>query len=265
MWVSRFYHAFPNIYRDHPEWRYLFLTLTVKNCSIYDLKDTVNDMNAAFKRLSERKTWPALGFLRSLEVTRSKDGSAHPHFHLLLAVPSGYFVGRKYISTAKWAAMWQECLRIDYTPICDVRIVKPRNDSEWIGKTIWKDDPEREAFEIGLDENLMPLKLARPNDFDQIKPKPYEYIFSAIKEVIKYTVKPSDMVASPTWLLELSDQLHKMRAVTVGGQFKEYLRDDEGESDQDLVAETDTISENEGGIYFGWRESSKRYQKQVKS
>jgi plasmid rolling circle replication initiator protein Rep len=264
MWVSRFYHAFPNIYRDHPDWRYLFLTLTVKNCSIYELKDTVNDMNAAFKRLTERKTWPAFGFLRSLEVTRSKDGTAHPHFHLLLAVPSGYFVGRKYISTAKWAAMWQECLRIDYTPICDVRIVKPKDYSHLRGKTIW-DNPERESFEIGMDENLIPIRQTNFPQTEQIKPKPYEYIFSAIKEVIKYTVKPSDMVANPGWLLELSDQLHKMRAVTVGGQFKDYLREDEGETDQDLVAETNTISENEGGVYFGWREASNRYQKRDKS
>lgn len=267
MWVSRFYNAFPNIYRDHPEWRYIFLTLTVKNCSIYDLKDTINDMNLGFQRLIQRKTWPAHGFLRSLEVTRSKDGSAHPHFHLLLAVSPSYF-GRKYISTSKWADLWKSCLRIDYTPICDVRIVKPKDDSEWIGKTVWKDDPKRELFEIGVDSVEFPMRDVMPGRTygdPAMNVKPYEFIFSAIKEVIKYTVKPSDMISQPSWLLELVSQLHKSRAVSVGGEFKAYLRDDDIETDQDLVCESETIKENEGGVYFGWRENVNRYQKQVKA
>ena len=109
MWVSRFYHAFPRIHRDHPEWRYVMLTLTVRNCSVLDLRRTITDMNRAWDRLVKRNVWPAVGYVRSLEITRGKDGSAHPHFHCLLAVEPSYF-GRKYLSTAKWAALWQEAL-----------------------------------------------------------------------------------------------------------------------------------------------------------
>jgi plasmid rolling circle replication initiator protein Rep len=114
MWVSRFFDAFPRIYAAHPEMRYIMLTLTVRNCSISELKAVVSNMSSAWQRLSQRKDFPALGFVRSLEVTRGKDGSCHPHFHVLLAVPPSYF-SRNYLSKDKWAVFWLESLRLDKT------------------------------------------------------------------------------------------------------------------------------------------------------
>jgi len=83
-------------------------------------------MNKAWVRLAQRKRFPAIGFLRSTEVTRSPDGSAHPHFHCLLLVKKSYFSGQNYVTQAQWGELWQQSLRVDYTPIVDVRSVKPR-------------------------------------------------------------------------------------------------------------------------------------------
>ena len=71
----------------------------------------------------QRKVWPAEGWLRSTEVTKGCDGDAHPHFHCLLMVPRAYF-GRKYIKQSEWAKLWQDCMRLDYKPVLDVRAVK---------------------------------------------------------------------------------------------------------------------------------------------
>jgi len=270
MWVSRFYNAFPKIYEDHPDWRYILVTFTVRNCPVTDLRKTITDMNSAWKRLTERKSFPGLGYVRSLEITRQKDnGYAHPHYHCLIAVPPGYFVGRKYLSTAKWAAMWQEALRIDYTPICDARIVKPKDYSEMRGKTIWETSG-RENFELGLDEvrngildDASDMGMGRyEDDKRQMKVTNYEHIFSAIREVIKYAVKPDDMLADPFWLIELSTQLKNSRAVALGGEFRKYLKEDDGDN-QELIGESESLSENDGGIHFGWRDKVKRYQKNV--
>ena len=77
-------------------------------------------------------------------------------------------------------------------------------------------------------------------------------MLSAITEVIKYAVKPSDMIADPGWLLDLSDQLRNARAVALGGILRDYLSEQEPE---DLVTEnTEANKENPGGIHFGWRE-----------
>ena len=123
MWKAKAFKVLPKIVEDHPSYRWLFLTLTLKNCPITDLKSTLQHMNRSFQRLSQLKVWPAVGWLRSTEVTRGRDGSAHPHFHCLLMVRPGYF-GKNYIKQAEWVALWKKSLRIDYNPILDCQAVK---------------------------------------------------------------------------------------------------------------------------------------------
>jgi plasmid rolling circle replication initiator protein Rep len=124
MWKAKTYKVLPRIIETYPKYRWLFLTLTQKNVPITDLKETLVNMNRAFQRLSQLKAFPAIGWLRSTEVTRGKDGSAHPHFHCLLMVPSSYFSGRDYLKQSDWVAMWRKSLRLDYNPVIDVRAVK---------------------------------------------------------------------------------------------------------------------------------------------
>ena len=123
MWKAKAYKVLPKIIEKYPKHRWLFVTLTLKNCHITELRDTLQHMNKSFKRMTLRKLWPAKGWLRSTEVTRGQNGSAHPHFHCLLMVPSGYFT-RDYIRQDAWVGLWRSCARLDYNPIMDVRAVK---------------------------------------------------------------------------------------------------------------------------------------------
>jgi hypothetical protein len=81
-------------------------------------------MHDSFKRMTKLKKFPAVGWLKSTEVTRGKDGSAHPHFHCLLLVPSSYFSGKGYMKQSEWVEMWRKSLRIDYNPVLDVQAIK---------------------------------------------------------------------------------------------------------------------------------------------
>ena len=55
----------------------MFLTLTVRNCAIEELGETLSRMNTAFQRLKDRKEFrPVQGWIRTTEVTRGSDGSA---------------------------------------------------------------------------------------------------------------------------------------------------------------------------------------------
>ncbi|MDI5568725.1 protein rep, partial [Salmonella enterica subsp. enterica serovar Kentucky] len=43
-------------------------------------------------RMKDRKEFkPVQGWIRTTEVTRGRDGSAHPHFHTLMMVPPSMF------------------------------------------------------------------------------------------------------------------------------------------------------------------------------
>jgi plasmid rolling circle replication initiator protein Rep len=88
MWVAKFCVAYPKIEEDYPTSRFLFLTITVKNCPSGDLKATLNHLNHSFARLTQRKEWPAQGWVKSVEITRSEDDLAHPHIHALIMAVS---------------------------------------------------------------------------------------------------------------------------------------------------------------------------------
>lgn len=123
MWKAKAYKVLPKIVEKYPEHRWLFLTLTIKNTEITTLRETLKSMNSGFQRLVQRKAFPAIGWLRSTEVTRGRDGNAHPHFHCLLLVSKSYF-GRNYLSKSDWIEMWQKSMRLDYKPVLDVQAIK---------------------------------------------------------------------------------------------------------------------------------------------
>jgi plasmid rolling circle replication initiator protein Rep len=125
MWQAKFYQALSAVQEAHPRSRWLFLTLTVRNCPVDALRATLKAMADAWKRLCLRSEFrPVLGWVRTTEVTRGADGSAHPHFHVLLMVKPAYFGGSHYVSQARWVELWQECARLDYSPTVDIRAVK---------------------------------------------------------------------------------------------------------------------------------------------
>ena len=127
MWKARMHQSLPEIVEAHPAGRWLFLTLTVKNCPIDQLRSQLAAMSAGWNRLRGRKALaPVLGWVRSTEITRGKDASSHPHYHVLLFVKSTYFKGSSYISQARWTEMWRDVMRLDYDPMVDVRAVKDK-------------------------------------------------------------------------------------------------------------------------------------------
>lgn len=127
-WKAKAYQALPKVVSNYPNHRWLFLTLTVKNCFIDELKDTLIWMNKSFVRLTQLKVWPANGWIKSTEVTRGRDGNAHPHFHCLIMVPPSYFSGQDYLSQDRWVHLWQQCTRLDYKPICHIKAIAKHHD-----------------------------------------------------------------------------------------------------------------------------------------
>ncbi|MBD2561864.1 MULTISPECIES: protein rep [Nostoc] len=212
MWKARAYKILPQVVTDYPKHRWLFITLTVKNCQIEELRENLDSMNKAFKRLTELKTWPAKGWVKSIEVTKGRDGvSAHPHLHILAMVPPSYF-SRGYLSHAKWVALWQQCLRIDYQPVVHTSAIAKHHNPSLL-----------------------------------------------IPEILKYQVKESDLVGDREWFLELTRQLHKSRAIAVGGILRQYMRELE-EKNQDLIDESEERDEaDKASLSFRWKHKLQKY------
>jgi plasmid rolling circle replication initiator protein Rep len=252
---AKLFQSMPKIQEDYPDYRFLFLTLTVANCNVWNLGANVQLMYKGWNRMSQRLIWPAEGYIKSLEVTmpwdcyyeecylgrmgkksleswiekRVKQGNykkellrteptdeAHPHIHALLMVPPEYFGGDKYVSQPQWTELWRDCARLGYKPIVNIKVVKP-------------------IVEMHSD-------MAR-----------------SVLEVVKYTTKPDDISASPEWLYGLTEQMHKVRAVSVGGIVADYV----SQAVLDRIDKTMTSGDEEKRlgtpIVFEWASPEKGY------
>lgn len=161
--------------------RYIFLTLTIKNPPMQDLRDTLKSMYKSFNKLTKSKEFKSnvLGFIRATEVLGddTKQGEAHPHFHCLLVVKSSYF-SHSYMPQAKWSELWQRCLQVDYMPVVDVRAIKAKSEK-------WSN------------------------------------VDSATFETLKYQAKPTDLEKlNPANFEELDKQMHGVRQYSLGGLCK---------------------------------------------
>jgi len=115
-------------HRQQPKLRYIFLTLTVKNVPSDELSGLITRMFTAWNvfAMYDEVYKASVGWIRALEVTYNPErDDYHPHFHVMIGVKQSYFTGKRYISQARWAALWQRALGVDYIPMVHVEIVKP--------------------------------------------------------------------------------------------------------------------------------------------
>lgn len=236
MWTAKTIKIMPKVLEAYPKSRFIMLTLTVRNCPLPELRATLSQMHTAWRKLIQRKDWKVQGWVRSTEVTRGKDDTAHPHYHCLLMVPSSYF-GGNYITQERWGEMWQECLKVEYTPVVDVRASRPKKGS---------------------------------------KGSETDGVIAALVETVKYVSKPSDILSddfnqktsqsskmsNQDWLVGLTEQLHKTRAIATGGVLKDYLKileedpEDLIHVDENGLTETDDDSPR---VAFDWNKNAQRY------
>jgi plasmid rolling circle replication initiator protein Rep len=171
-------------------YRFLFVTLTIKNCHKVNLSRDITRLYSGATNLLRQKKYKnsIKGWMRILEVTHNtniKDqafDTYHPHLHFIFAVKPSYFKGGKnYITQSQLTNDWQKSCNLDYKPITDIRAVNNKKKG-------------------------------------------------AIREVAKYAVKPSDILVpdhdltdSAVWTLDQA--LENRRMVSYGGIFKTIKAD----------------------------------------
>lgn len=198
-----------SIHNDYPTYKYLLLTLTVPNVKAENLSDEIKHLTQSWDRLCKRAFFKKSikGWFRALEVTYNGDrDDYHPHFHVLLCVPSNYF-SKNYVSQSDWLRHWQECTRYPHITQVDVRAIKPN-----------KKRPESDAISSAAAE--VGKYATKPSNYITRLP---DGQYLAIKNVVR----------------ELSTGIARKRLIAYGGIMKEYhlkLQLDDVESDSvDLI------------------------------
>ena len=195
----RFFEGLPRFHEDFPTHHPIFLTLTVKNVAIKDLKTQVTDMHLAWKRMTKCSFFPTPFWFRKTEVTvqgsthkNNESVMVHPHLHCLLMVPAGYF-SHGYVKQTEWQAQWQMAARLDYSPIVDVRRCKSKTKKTAISTS---------------------ASLA------------------AALEASKYAAKATDLIKLGDNLGEYHRQVKGVRLTGVSGSLKPYISDKEVSKDE---------------------------------
>jgi plasmid rolling circle replication initiator protein Rep len=198
------------------EYRYVFLTLTVKNMGSALYNKAVNKLFAAYKTLSSRKRFKSAvrGWCRVLETTYNwVSQEFHPHFHCILAVDKSYFTSDLYITQDEWCLLWQDCLDVDYKPIVDIRVFTESEKGQ--GKEV------AELAKYCIKSSNIMANLT--------KIAPYK------QEIQDHIRKLTDCITDEI-VSTLDYALENRRLIGYGGIFKEKHRElNLGEIDGDLV------------------------------
>lgn len=228
-WRARLIKGLEAYHLDHKKSTAIFLTLTVKNCQIYELRDTIQRMHSAFKRLTLIKGFPGQAWFRRTEVTVNKGlnlggpllgSSLHPHIHALLLVRPSYW-SREYWPHLKWQQEWQMAARLDYCPVIDIRKAKAKQDSS-----------------------------ASPQNVG-IKP---------ILEAAKYTTKATDLLSLDGLLPAFNAEMKNLRLYGVSGQLRQYINTQQPDP-EDLLDSSLTHSEAQTfSAVASWFDSIQEYQ-----
>lgn len=206
-------------------YKYIFLTLTVPNCSSASLSNKLDDMQKAWHRFIKLKLVKnaACGFFKVLEITRNKkNGTYHPHYHVIIAVKPDYFSSTDYINHNDWLDLWRKSMRDYSITQVDVRLARNKKTGKMSGQDL----------------------------------------VTAVAEIAKYAVKSGDYIFKDNDKLTdnvvsvLSDALSHRRLTAFGGVFSEALNqlDLDDCEDGDLVhVDDDLRSDVSDMIYrFGW-------------
>ena len=114
--------------------RFIFLTLTVPNVCADALDNKIREMNYAFDKFVRRHMFKsrAKGYVKKLELTYNKKANTyHPHFHILIAVSSRYFVDEnQYLTRDKWLNEWQIVMNDTDISQVDIRTFKNKDGKE---------------------------------------------------------------------------------------------------------------------------------------
>lgn len=206
-WRARLIAGLNGFAAERPNWSGVFLTLTVRNCQLHELRDTVRHMHASLHRLTRVTVWPTEHWMRRTEVTvnRGPAGSpglqpgasteslppmgvgaiqsVHPHLHCLLLVRPSYW-GKDYIKQLRWQQEWQMAARLDYTPVVDVRRAKAKPADEYL-------------------HGVAPV--------------------AAVVEAAKYATKATDLLALGDALPEFHHQMKGLRLYGVSKGLQQYV------------------------------------------
>lgn len=222
--------------------QFLFLTLTVKNPELKNLRATIRHMNESFKRMMQRARvkkafWGGFKVLEIFGKTTDTEKEAHPHFHVLLLAKKKYFVDH-YISHPLWVRLWKEALRVDYDPVVDIRALKNRREKKQYLDEVLGDYTKDDLLKV-TDKEVA--------------------LYETMKYTVKYSIKEDEKIynLSDEAFKILTEQLKGIRSYDIFGVLKSRVKLKEEERKEELKKEEGNWQLVLAVIYYFYEDAKK--------
>jgi hypothetical protein len=229
---------------ERPTMRAVFLTLTVRNCPLGDLRETIGELHASWTRLSRLSEFPTPYWLRRTEVTLSgvRPPAAGPEASEggPLSSPdvpgcrpgqNGSTSGGDNGNTHHASVMPLSC-----HPHLHALLVVPARyfGPDYIKQTRW-----RELWMMSARLDYAPVVDIRNVYAKRDDSGPPAAPVGAVCEAAKYATKGSDVMLLGAQLPELHHQLRGIRMIGVSGALAPYVptKDPQGEELMDEPAQ----------------------------
>lgn len=221
--IARLHKNLPRYLAQYPDYAYLYLVFTVRNPEMGGLRGTILTLNAALKKLLKRKA--VLPVVKGFvkTVEVTHGKDGNPHPHLNLLIA----VNPSYFTSR------------DYI-----------KKESWV--KLW-----RECLGVDYDPSVYVTRVKPKGKREGEAP-----LVHGVKEVIKYSVKESDIADDKDFLIGITEQLYKLRFISTGGCLKDILKNDKsGNPDPEEVSSQEMISgdveesDEEKGSFcqrYGW-------------
>lgn len=201
------------------KYRYLFLTLTIPNCSGTALSVTLDKLFESWHRYINQKWWKSVvkGFFRTVEITFNHEKQTyHPHIHCLIVVEKEYFRSDAYRKHKDWQEAWM----------------------------LANGSTKR------LQVNIKPVTYTSNGSALSDDQKRIQALYKALCEISKYQIKDTDIGTyfnqSTIGLVQtLASALHGRRLYQMGGVFKSIWKDLRLSDAEDSNADLLHIDEND--------------------
>jgi plasmid rolling circle replication initiator protein Rep len=229
-WKARLSRGLEAFAADHPTHRAIFLTLTVQNCQLTDLRRTITEMHAGWKRLTKLSEFPTAHWLRRTEVTIPSPAENIADCDII--TPENAPAADQNIdddptvrNSPARLAQRPHGPAMAHPHIHALLLVPPT----YFGPNYVKNERWRQLWQMSARLDYPPIVDVRTAYSDEYTSRDRAPIGAVVNEAAKYIAKAADVVKLGPYASELHSQIRGLRLIQASSRFSRYVTNIEPE------------------------------------
>jgi plasmid rolling circle replication initiator protein Rep len=227
-WRARLIGGLERFYADHSTFTPIFLTLTVRNCRLVDLKEQLQELHASFSRMVRLSEWPTPFWFRRTEITlrdlnsiRKGPGDDSPRNFPAPDIKMN-ISGPDDPTIERLGALGPA--GFDCHPHLHVLLLVPRR---YFGRAYVKQTRWQQLWQMSARLDYAPTVDVRRATAKEGQTDRHADAVAAAIEAAKYISKASEMHQLGGWLPELHWQLKGLRMIGISKELRAYVKEGE--------------------------------------